>query len=87
MKYTIYEHPITHQFAHAPLPSDFLEGDALPAVVTDRWFESHHAAVAALSEILDREAADTEPAAAAEPTDAPAPPIHKAPRPIIWLLH
>jgi hypothetical protein len=85
MKYTIYEHPITHRFAHAPLPGGFLEGDPLPELVTERWFESHDAAVAGLSEILDREAAEAEPAAPAEPPDPPGSPVRKAPRPIIWV--
>jgi len=49
MKYAIYEDPITHRFAHLPLPSRFVDGDELPAVVTDRWFESHDAAIAGLS--------------------------------------
>lgn len=55
MKYTIYENPITHRFGHLPLPSRFLDGDPLPPIVIERWFESHTAAVAALSELLVRE--------------------------------
>ena len=55
MKYTIYEHPTTRLFAHLPLPLHFLDGDPLPAAVTDRWFESHDAAIAALAELLDRD--------------------------------
>jgi hypothetical protein len=89
MKYTIYEDPITHQFAHLPLPSRFLDGDELPAVVTDRWFESHDAALAGLAELFDRE--DGAPApiadAAAQP-DAGAP-QQNAPqsRPFVWFQH
>jgi hypothetical protein len=85
MKYTIYEDPITHQFAHLPLPSRFLDGDRLPAVVTDRWFESRDAAIAALSELLDRDEGAT--ADAAVPTDAAAPPIDPSPRPVLWFQH
>jgi len=53
MKYAIYEDPGTHRFAHLPLPSGFVDGDELPLVVTDRWFESHDAAIAGLVELLD----------------------------------
>ena len=53
MKYAIYEDPVTHRFAHLPLPSRFVAGDELPDVVTDRWFESRDAAVAGLVELLD----------------------------------
>jgi hypothetical protein len=52
MKFTIYEDPATHQFGYLPLPSRFVEGDPLPPIVIVRWFESHHAAVAALSDLL-----------------------------------
>lgn len=89
MKYTIYEHPTTHQFAHRPLPSRYLAGDPLPAVVTDRWFESHDTAVAALAELLDRdEAEDTTAAdAAAQTNTAGAQSIEPAPRPTVWFQH
>jgi hypothetical protein len=89
MKYTIYEDPITHQFAHRPLPSRFLDGDRLPAVVTDRWFESHDAAIAALSELLDRDEGESATTAdAAVQTDAAAPqPIDPSPRPVLRFQH
>jgi hypothetical protein len=89
MKYTIYEDPITHQFAHVPLPSRFLDGDRLPAIVTDRWFESHDAAVAALGELLDRdEGASATTAHAAMQTDAAATqPIDPSRRPVLWFQH
>lgn len=90
MKYTIYEDPITHRFAHAPLPGHFVDGDRLPAVVTDRWFESHAAAVAALRELLDRDegAPDTVAEAAVPPLEAaPAPPTATAPRRVVWFQH
>ena len=88
MKYTIYEDPTTHQFAHRPLPSRFLAGDRLPAVVTDRWFESHEAAVAALAELLDRDEADSENlAGVAMQNAAAAQSINPAPRPIVWFQH
>ena len=89
MKYIIYEDPITHRFAHAPLPSHFLDGDRLPAVVTDQWFESHDAAVAALRELLDRDEGAPETVA-----DAAVPPGHTAPaaaatppRRVLWFQH
>ena len=64
MKYTIYEHPTTRKFAHVELPPRFLEGDALPVGVIDRWFESREAAVAALAELLERDESGPAPAAA-----------------------
>jgi hypothetical protein len=87
MKYTIYEDPLTHQFAHLPLPSRFLDGDELPAVAADRWFESHDAALAALGELLDRE--DCDAATAAVPTEAgpSRQPSNPARRPFMWFQH
>jgi hypothetical protein len=64
MKYMMYEDATTHRFALLPLPSRFVDGDALPAISIDRWFDSHEAAVAALSELLSRE--ELEPEARAD---------------------
>jgi hypothetical protein len=64
MKYMMYEDAITHRFAFLPLPSRFVDGDALPVITIDRWFDSHEAAVAALSELLSRE--ELEPDARAD---------------------
>ena len=36
----------------------FVEGDALPAVVVDRWFDSHAEAIAALPELFARDESD-----------------------------
>jgi len=55
MKYLMYEDAITHRFALLPLPNRFVDGDALPAITIDRWFDNHEAAVAALSELFSRE--------------------------------
>ena len=52
MRYAIYEDPITHRFGHLPVPSRFIDGDRLPPIVIERWFESHKDAVAALSDVL-----------------------------------
>jgi hypothetical protein len=88
MKYTIYEDPITHRFAHLPLPSHFLDGDRLPAAVTDRWFDSHEAALAALSELLDREDGESAQIADAVHPDAGAPQQQNpSPRPFVWFMH
>jgi len=88
MKYTIYEDPITHRFAHRPLPSRFLDGDRLPAVVTDRWFDSHDAAIAALSELLDRDEVESVITAdVAEQTNPAAPQSSDPSRPVIWFHH
>ena len=55
MKFTIYEDPVTHKFAILRLPDKFIDGDKLLIPPTDRWFDSHAAAVAALPELLNRE--------------------------------
>jgi hypothetical protein len=55
MRYTLYEDPITHKFALLRLPTGFLDGDKLPILATDRWFDSREEVVAALPELFDRE--------------------------------
>ena len=55
MKYLIYEDAVTRKFAFLPLPNRCDDGDALPNVVVDRWFDSHAEAIAALSELFDRD--------------------------------
>ena len=52
MRYAIYEDPVTHRFGYLPLSTRFVDGDRLPPIVIERWFESHKAAVAALSSLL-----------------------------------
>ena len=55
MKHTLYEHPVTHQFALIRLPEQFADGDAIPILPTDRWFSTREEAVAALSELLNQD--------------------------------
>jgi hypothetical protein len=55
MKYTIYEDPLTHKFTLLRLPRQFIDGDKLPILPTDRWFDSREEALAALPELLNRE--------------------------------
>src|SRR4029453_15039125 len=55
MKYMIYEDAITHRFAFLPLPNRFVDGDALPAIAIDRWFDSPPAPVGALPELFTRD--------------------------------
>lgn len=55
MKYVIYEDPVTRKFALLRLPDAFKDGDKVPILPTDRWFENHEEAVAALPELLNRE--------------------------------
>ena len=90
MKYTIYEDPLTRRCAHLALPGSFLDGDQLPAVVIDRWFESHDAAIAALAELLDRDegecAAAVDVPVPVQAEAAPPPPIEPPPRPV-WSHH
>jgi hypothetical protein len=86
MKYAIYEDPITHRFAHLPLPSRFADGDELPAVVIDRWFESHDAALAGLVELFDRD--DTQSPSIADAAMGPEigepQKVNPALRPVLW---
>jgi len=86
MKYAIYEDPATHRFAHLPLPNRFVDGDELPPVATDRWFESHDAAIAGLIELLDGD--ETQSAPIADPAIGPdigePQMMNPAPRPVFW---
>jgi hypothetical protein len=55
VKYAIYEDPKTRKFALIHLPDKFIEGDAVPILPTDRWFDSREEAVATLPELLNLE--------------------------------
>ena len=55
MRYTIYEHPYTHQFAILKLPARLLDGDRILVPSTVRWFETHEAALATLSDLFDED--------------------------------
>jgi hypothetical protein len=55
VKHTLYEDPVTHQFALIRLPERFIEGDALPIPPTHRWFASREEAIASLSDLLNLE--------------------------------
>jgi len=55
MKYTIYEDPVTLKFVLLRLPDNFVDGDRLPILPTDRQFDSREEAVAELPELLNRE--------------------------------
>ena len=55
MRHAIYEDPISRKFALVRLPGRFVEGDTLPLLPTDRWFETREEALAALTELLDRD--------------------------------
>jgi hypothetical protein len=54
MRYTLYEHPVTRRFAFILLPAGFMEGDKLPIVATEQWFETHAEAIAAVPDLLNR---------------------------------
>jgi hypothetical protein len=56
MRYALYEDPVTHTFALVPLSDKFVDGDKLPILPTERWFEKREEASAALLELLNREA-------------------------------
>ena len=87
MKYTIYEDPITHRFGHLPLPTRFIEGDRLPPIVIERWFDSQEAAVEALSELLTGDEVEPAPADDAAQTDAAAHPVTPPHRPFFSFQH
>ena len=53
MKHVIYEDPISRKFALVRLPDRFAEGDKLPILTTERWFETREEALAALPQLLD----------------------------------
>jgi len=53
MKHVIYEDPISRKFALVRLPDRFAEGDKLPILATEWWFETREEAVAALPRLLD----------------------------------
>jgi hypothetical protein len=55
MKYTLYEHPVTHKFALVRLPDKFIEDDEVPISATERWFDNREEAIAALPELLNQE--------------------------------
>jgi len=55
VKYAIYEDPVTRRFALIRVPDKFIDGDKLPILPTERWFDSHEDAVAALPELLNLE--------------------------------
>ena len=60
MKYTLYEHPVTHKFALVRLPDKFIDEDKVPISPTERWFDNRDEAIAALPELLNREEPDAE---------------------------
>jgi hypothetical protein len=55
MRYTLYEHPVTHKFALVRLPFRFAADDKLPIPPTERWFENRAEAIAAVPDLLNRE--------------------------------
>ena len=55
MKYAIYQDPLTRKFALVQLPHGFAEGDRVPILPTEHWFDTHAEAVAALPALLDLE--------------------------------
>ena len=69
MRYTLYEHPVTHKFALVRLPVKFVDDDKLRILPTERWFDNREEAIAALPELLNRETGepDAELAKGVEP--------------------
>jgi hypothetical protein len=52
MKHTLYENPVTHQFALIRLPEKFADGDAVPILPTERWFPTREEAIATLPDLF-----------------------------------
>jgi len=55
MKHTLYEHPVTHQFAMIRLPPRFTDGDRVVLPPCVQWFATREEALATLSNLLDQE--------------------------------
>jgi hypothetical protein len=85
MRYTIYEHPLTHQFAFVALPHGVVESEAEPSAATGQWFASREEAIATLPALLDLEEVGLDPSwedATPQPA-VPTGPIQQ----IQWLIH
>jgi hypothetical protein len=54
MRFTLYQHPRTGNFALVPVPRRFVAGDVLPVQESERWFPSREAALDALPELFER---------------------------------
>jgi len=63
MRYTIYEHPLTHLFTFVALPRGIVETetDAEPSAATGQWFGSREEAIKALPTLLDLEEIGLDP--------------------------
>jgi len=55
VKHTIYEDPITHQFAVLRLPARFIDGDRVPVPPTARWFLTLEEALATLPDLFNED--------------------------------
>jgi hypothetical protein len=85
MRYTIYEHPLTHLFAFVALPHGCVESEELPSAATGRWFDSREEALAALPALLDLEEVGLDPSSEdlTPHLAAPTEPM----RQVQWLIH
>ena len=55
MKHTLYEHPVTHQFAMIRLPAKFIDGDSVVPPPAVQWFGTREEALATLSTLFDQD--------------------------------
>ena len=55
MKHTLYENPVTHKFALIRLPATFSDGDPIPILPSDRWFDTREEAVSALPDLFTQD--------------------------------
>ena len=55
MKHTLFEHPVTHQFAMIRLPPRFTEGDRVVLPPRVQWFDTREEALATLPNLFDQE--------------------------------
>ena len=55
MKHTLYEHPVTHQFAMIRLPPRFIDSDRVVPPPAVQWFGTREDPLATLSNLFDQD--------------------------------
>ena len=55
MKHTLYEHPVTHQFAMIRLPPRFIDSDRVVPPPAVQWFGTREEALATLPKLFDQD--------------------------------
>lgn len=60
MKFALYEHPSTGQFAWVEIPQFFSEEDDLPVGSSEQWFSTREDALRAVGDLFDRGEVESE---------------------------